>query len=471
MNVRKSSIPARNFKLSHESPPKPRGPSGEQKRLVRGSTVVASSRERDLGVRDCDKCPDCIEPESEHEQPRYPEQPTEPDADKLETEKWLAPFLERASDILEHRAQAFPATNERAALVRKLLPSWNIDDILGFARDEIIAWFQSLEQGHRTARVSPQAARRFYSAGIALLVQKIPQLELLAADVARVLGFPATSVRCSLFCNRRAARTLAHFDSADTLTVQITGSKTWRIAPNEHVRLPMDTWGHPDVPGHELRLYMHEQFPPTMPDENVESHRLEPGAMLYVPRGHWHETESSEESVSLHIQILPRTWADVVLKTLHSRLLRDESWRATAYRLWGLEREGDWDAAKALEALREVVGTLTPEDVHRPAPWTPTPDDCIAPRARGSVGVVASAKDYKSVRLTSEEFALEHATTVQMSPSYLRATLLVADGPDPLSAKDLAARVPDLSVDEALELVRLLCDVGYARRASAFAGV
>ncbi|WP_394845376.1 cupin domain-containing protein [Pendulispora brunnea] len=468
MNLHKSSIPARKRKLGRESALGTRDPSAEQKRLVLVSDSVEASREPEKVGRDCGKC-QCIEPENEAT--RDPEPAKEPDSDKLETEKWLAPFLDRATDILERRAEVFPPTKERTALVRKLLPSWKIDDILGFAREEVLAWFQSLEQSHRTARVSPEAARKLYSAGIALLVQKMPQLESLAADIARVLGFPATSIQCSLFCNRRGAKTLTHFDSVDTLAIQVTGSKTWHLAPNTHVQLPTDTWAHPQVSTHELRLYAHRQFPPEMPTENVESHRLEPGAMLYVPRGYWHETESSEESVSLHIHILPSTWADVVLKTLHSRLLRDEAWRATAYRLWGLERAGDWDTANALEALREIVGTLTPEDVHRPAQWTPAPNDRVAPRARGSVGVVASNEEYQSVRLTSEEFALEHATTVEMSPSFVQATLLLADGADPLSANELAERVPSLSRDEALDLVRLLCKVGYARKASASVGV
>jgi len=477
-----SAVQNANLRHTQENAPETIDPRREKKRLLTVSESVEKSFVRSAVAR-TQPCPPSYEDpdegggdgnEKEKEKEEEREDEDEPasnlGARTRETGKWLAPFPEQA-DILERCAKAFPSTAERSALVRQILPSWDVDCILRHTREEVTAWFRSMEQTHRTAEVSPIAARRLYDSGITLLVQKMPVLTRLAQDIVRVLGFPRNSILCSLFCNQPGAKTLPHFDSADTLTVQITGSKTWRLAPNAHVRLPTTTWAYPDVSAHELRLYTHGQFPSTMPDENLETHRLEPGAMLYVPRGYWHETESSEESVSLHIHILPSMWADVVLKTLRARLLRDDAWRATAYRLWGLERAGDWDASKALDALREAVATLTPEDMHRPAPWAPAPDDRIAPRARGSVGVVGSTKGYKSVRLTSEEFAREHATTVEMSPSYLQATLLLADGPDPLSAKDLAGRVPNLSLDEALDLVRLLCDVGYARKAPASVGV
>ncbi|WP_394825903.1 JmjC domain-containing protein [Pendulispora albinea] len=406
-------------------------------------------------------------PDDGEEDPHDPDEeatPT-PRAPPLTPREWLAPFPERASELLERRPELFHPTAVRIAGVRSILPSWIIDDILAQAQDEVIAWFQTREGFHQTAKIRPSAAAAFYSNGITMLVQRIPRLRALAEEIARVLGFPATQVECNLFCNQPGATTQGHFDSVDTLTVQITGNKVWRIAPNAHAPLPTDTWVPPRLATHELRLYAHEQLPSKMPGEKAEIHALEPGAMLYLPRGYWHETYSMAESVSLHIHLFPCTWADAVLKTLRSHLLRDEGWRATAYPLLGLERAGDWDTQTALHSLRDAVGRLTADDVQRPPKWTPTPEDRVVPRARGSMGVVASAEDYQSVRLGAEEFGFEHATMVDMPAPHVAATLLLARSRESLSASDLAARVPSLSQDAALGLVRLLCDVGYARKA------
>ncbi|WP_394824401.1 JmjC domain-containing protein [Pendulispora albinea] len=380
--------------------------------------------------------------------------------------RWLSPFPDCAQEIVERRAQFFPATAERAAAVTSLLPSWEVEDLALDAGDDPIAWFRTREGKHRTTRVRAHAAGLLHEAGITLYLRKLRRLESLQADIARALGMPATYVDCSVFCSQPGASTQPHFDSVATLTVQVKGSKTWHIAPNTHAPQPTETWVTREEVSHELRLYAHEPFPPGIPDHLAETHRLEPGAMLYVPRGYWHDTLSSEESIALHIHLQSCPWADVVTKTLRAQLLRDEAWRSTAYTLWGHAGPHSWDAAAALEALRRAVARLSVDDLQRPAPWLPGPADRVISRARSAMGVVSTDNGRHTVRLSAEEFGLEDATTVEMSQSYLAATLLVARSREPLSAQDLAAHVPELSLDEALGLVHLLCDSGYARRAS-----
>ncbi len=186
------------------------------------------------------------------------------------------------------------------------------------------AWFQDTDGRHRVAEVSNESALGLYRGGLALYLKHVPEVAPAARDVARSLGVPEHHVRYTVFCNRPGAKTRAHFDPVDTLALQLKGHKRWRFAPNALAPQPIASWTTLDGSegDAELWLYAHGDLPTAMP-EGAEEHLLEPGAALYVPRGYWHETESGEESVSLHVHHVSLTWVDAVLVSLRALLLRD----------------------------------------------------------------------------------------------------------------------------------------------------
>src|SRR5262245_25090087 len=267
-------------------------------------------------------------------------------------------------EVFGRRALHLPLCGERLAAFRELT-TWSVDDLLAAHRGDATAWFESRSGRHTTAEVSTSAARRLYAGGSTIYLREVEQLAPLAAAIADALAAPAANVLCAAFCNQPGAHTQLHFDPVDTISIQITGSKTWWVAPNQHAPNPTSTWlpGEPN-PSPELAHYAETPMPTTRPDGTHE-YRLTPGAVLYVPRGHWHETHSEEESISLHVHHVTTPWLDVLLATLRARLVREAPLRRGADLLWDPARRDEalGAAAGALSTLGRVLSELAPDDL------------------------------------------------------------------------------------------------------------
>ncbi|HEU4405111.1 MAG TPA: cupin domain-containing protein [Polyangiaceae bacterium] len=390
-------------------------------------------------------------------------------------ETWLAPLGVAAfrDEFFARRSlyrEGGPARLGALAALRK----WDPLDIITSQRGDVLAWFMATDGRHMTAEIAPGAGAKLYQGGTTIYVKEPPELAPMRKAIARELALPEGNLQCNLFCNQPGARTRAHFDPVDTLTVQITGRKRWRIAPNRHAPDPTLAWATLDrAMRPELRLYAEGPLPDRMPEGEAEDYLLEPGAVLYVPRGYWHETESDEPSISLHVHHIPVPWADAVLVALRAKLLRDPAFRASAFTLWDPSRRRADEATLAglLDALGRAARDLAPDDVlptPRPRDGAPGPSERFARRALTGLLVEPGGDEggARMVTFSAVEQGNERRTTVEMSASYLRACRLFA-GPTPpaLSAHDLAARVPGLEVDEALALLSLLLDVGFLRTA------
>ena len=115
---------------------------------------------------------------------------------------------------------------------------WNVSDLLASHTSSVVAWFQGLDGRHVTAFVSPEAAQRLYQGGITFYIRQAPAFAPLTEAIATALTVPTQHVECTLFCNQPGACTRMHFDPIDTITMQATGSKRRRLAPNLHAPYP-----------------------------------------------------------------------------------------------------------------------------------------------------------------------------------------------------------------------------------------
>lgn len=162
-----------------------------------------------------------------------------------------------------------------------------------------------------------------------------------------------------------------HWDDHDTLIVQVTGRKRWRMYG---VTRP--------VP-----LYR-DVAPPTRPDRDpVDDFMLEDGDVLYVPRGHWHDVSAvGAQSLHLTIGVSPATGVDLV-GWLIDQVRADETFRADLPR-FGPAEDRARRAARLRAKLAELMTPdvvdrfLTDRDAHAPAqarlglPWSAEP--CLA---------------------------------------------------------------------------------------------
>ena len=70
-------------------------------------------------------------------------------------------------------------------------------------------------------------------------------------------------------------------------------------------------------------------MPERMPADS-RSIVLEPGSLLFVPRGVWHSTHASSDALSLNFTYSAPTWIDLLMAALRSRLAQASEWRETA---------------------------------------------------------------------------------------------------------------------------------------------
>lgn len=133
----------------------------------------------------------------------------------------------------------------------------------------------------------------------------------------------------------------AHYDNHDVLVQQVEGTKEWRIYDHP-VQLPLNTQAFDphDVPiGQETDRFI-----------------LEPGDMVYVPRGLTHDAVATDQT-SLHITtgLMTRTWADLMTEAVVAVAHRDPAFRAS---LPAGHANGDFDMTSMQAIFDDLLARL-----------------------------------------------------------------------------------------------------------------
>jgi ribosomal protein L16 Arg81 hydroxylase len=155
-----------------------------------------------------------------------------------------------------------------------------------------------------------------YDEGHTLILNGIQKFQpTLAAFCQDLQQFLNHSVIANLYLSPQNSRGLmAHYDTHDVFVLQIEGSKQWQIYDPIQ---PLPLLG---------------SFQPVIPDahlgEPLQSVTLQPGDLLYIPRGFIHEAKTTEAfSLHLTIGIYPSQWIDLIHQSLVAVSLRDVRFR------------------------------------------------------------------------------------------------------------------------------------------------
>ena len=187
----------------------------------------------------------------------------------------------------------------------------------------VMAWPKA-GTGLPTLEATPDQAEPLYGAGYTLFFsnveRQVPSVRALAADFAAAVGVAHDDVSCEVFYSRRGSGAAPHFDPHAGFNIQLVGTKTWRMAPNDHVEAPLVGGVMGARPDARLLDYARLPFPREMPAD-AETIAAGPGSVVFVPGGHWHATEvTSEHSVAIVLTIRPKTWCQRLLAELEKRL-------------------------------------------------------------------------------------------------------------------------------------------------------
>ncbi len=98
-----------------------------------------------------------------------------------------------------------------------------------------------------------------------------------------------------------------------------------------------------------LMAYCSAPMPQGFIAQTVE---LQPGCLLFLPRGYWHGTAASEESLSIVIRCAAPAWLHLLPHWVRDTLMIDKSWREPAYGAWGKTRRKQ----AALGRLSSLIG-------------------------------------------------------------------------------------------------------------------
>lgn len=151
--------------------------------------------------------------------------------------------------------------------------------------------------------------------GASLVIEEMHSFDTkvgeLASNLTKEIGEPT---RVNLYFSQPNQQGYnRHYDTHDVFILQIAGYKKWTVF-DQTVQFPL------------FVQKFHDKQPPNIPLLDVT---LEPGDVLYVPRGFWHEaTAQIEPSLHLTLGIYARTGIDF-LNWLIDELREDVDWRET----------------------------------------------------------------------------------------------------------------------------------------------
>jgi len=209
----------------------------------------------------------------------------------------------------------------------------SLDALLNSWPDHVQVYLPVVDDEASSTTASAHDARKLFASGMSLLFneahQYAPRLVSWLEGIRAELGLSVlTQHRCLVYATPAGKGTAPHFDQNVNFVLQVHGTKTWRLAPNTNVARPMTrhTMGLAVDP--ELSTYATLPMPDAMPADRTEI-VLEPGSVLFVPRGMWHETHATSDALSLNFTFSPPTWIDTFTAALRGRLALSPDWRET----------------------------------------------------------------------------------------------------------------------------------------------
>ena len=192
------------------------------------------------------------------------------------------------------------------------------------------------------------------------------------------------------FASRAGHVTDWHFDFMENFTLQLSGSKTWRVKHSQ-VGVPMrgctPQWGRSSdlvrsAGEQQAKLHQqhHQAADTTAASSSIEAQlatgaveasstdplwsdaevvTLKPGSVLYVPAGTWHRVECDADSISINISLMGASYADLIVDAVRQRLRCHPSARAPI--CFRSITDGRRQLSRLLSLTQDELSALTPQ--------------------------------------------------------------------------------------------------------------
>jgi hypothetical protein len=219
--------------------------------------------------------------------------------------------------------------------------------------------------------IDKRTAEFVYKMGLTLyfsdVTSAVPGAKAFVGQLEADLGLNPGTCRMTAWASPSENGAACHYDAHDIISIQLRGTKRFELAPVAGLRNPCGSQysAGATLPEDETFPQMAGGFPDSR-DAAFQTLHLKPGSVLFFPRGTWHRTYASGDSLAVAFVIEPPTAADCILHQLRYVLLQDPQWREPLYGAWG---EGGAHAAafetigRLLAELPELARVITPEHV------------------------------------------------------------------------------------------------------------
>ena len=234
---------------------------------------------------------------------------------------------------------------------------------------KVRACLPDFDDEYSSIYVEPSDARKAYQNNMTLVFDSMHKenariaevLENIRKDLGLVTGGIENNLcrsRSIIYATPAGGRTRLHFDANVNLIIQLSGMKRWVLAPNQSVENPTErfTAGSFEM-SMALEKQCHAPLLDELPEDSIEL-VMEPGCVLFVPRGYWHETSTDEDSLSLNFTFSQPTWADLFTKSMQELLITSPEWRELAD---GLDSHDINRKNKGIARFEELVKQLSIE--------------------------------------------------------------------------------------------------------------
>ena len=192
----------------------------------------------------------------------------------------------------------------------------------------------------------------------------LPKSPLVLQALERNLGIPPGTARIGAFASPPGDGAACHYDTEDVISIQLTGSNAFHVAPVEEVRYPVGMQYSPgSTPDTDLYPQVAGRFP-EWKDAKFDCFEMRPGSVLFMPRGTWHRTEANEPSLSITIALRPPSAAELILENARWLLLPDASWRKPLYGAYGETPQKKGAMVAAGQLLQRLPKQLLSYNAH-----------------------------------------------------------------------------------------------------------
>jgi hypothetical protein len=261
----------------------------------------------------------------------------------------------------EAQARHLPATDRR-----RFAPLLSIADLDAFLRTDAartprVSMADSARNGSAAVpddlyaddegRIDPVGLFQLFDGGATLVVSQFHEMHPPLARFCRGLEkLFLHAVQANIYLTPPGAQGFrTHFDTHDVLVLQVSGIKKWRV------------WGDMLMP-HATRNTPWDGAVHRADPAGARDVLLQPGDVLFVPRGVAHDAsvqEGSEPSLHVTVGLLEPSWADA-LKAAIDQMEQQQPALRQSFRTWRLAD----DAARAglVTAARERLAAVATEE-------------------------------------------------------------------------------------------------------------